>query len=162
MKQQLRSVTKKSTLRRLSFRSKSGQKELSWSVKRNKLNKAIYEHKENKTIECTKKLELDVGHRSSLNPKLSLILHPYGLESDKRRYVSLEVRIDMSKKAPKLSSGAKVRFSVSATDVGENKQLFECTVEKDVLLREFYINKFISHEALRDSRSETIEIKAYV
>ena len=143
-------------------RSKRLVRDLSWSVKRNKLNKAIYEHKENKTIECTKKLELDVGHGSSLNPKLSVILHPYGLEGDKRRYVTLEVHIDVSKKAPKLSSAAKVRFSVSATDNDEKQQLKDVTVDKDVLLREFYIHEFISHEALRESRSETIAIKAYV
>ena len=142
-------------------RSKRLARDLSWTVKRNKLNKAIYEHKENKTIECTKKLELDVGHGSG-NPKLSVILHPYGLEGDKRRHVTLEVHIDVSKKAPKLSSGAMIRFSVSASDTGENRQLIEVSVEKDVLLREFYVYEFISHEALKESRSETIEIKAYV
>ena len=119
---------------------------ISWSVKREKLNKAIYEHKENKTVECTEKLELDVGHGGNLNPKLTLILHPNGLEGDKGRHVTLEVHIDVSKKAPKHCSTAKVRFSVSAIDAK--------TVDKDVLLREFYIHEFISHEAQAEDIQE--------
>lgn len=153
---------RKSWLGKRGVRSKSHQRGLLWSVKRNELNKAIYKHKEKKMVECPKKLELDVGHGSSHNPKISLALHPYGLERDKQRYVTLEVRIDVSKKAPKLSSSAKVRFSVSAADGDENKQLNECVVEKDILLREFYVHEFISHEALRESRSKVIEIKALI
>lgn len=133
-----------------------------WSVKRNLLNKTIYQHKENKTVECTKRLELDVGHGHNFNPRFSLILHPYGLEGDNNLNVTLEVYIEVPKKAPKMSSKANVKFTVSVTDVAESRILFQDIMVKSILLREFYVYEFITHKALKDSKSETIDIKAQV
>ena len=111
-------------------------------------------------IEWKKKIEVDVGNGSSFNPKLTFILHPYGLEEDKQKYVTLEVQIDVPKKAPKLKKGTcvKLALAISESQTEGEKILKEHALQESLNLRVFYQHKFVSHRALRESKSDLIHI----
>lgn len=128
-----------------------------WLVKRDQLNKIICRHQESETISCKKKIEVDVGN-DMYNPQLTLILRPYGLEEDVRRYVTLEVLIDVPKRAPKLKASTNVKLVLTISKIqSEDKTI---TITENLDLRVFYRKKFLSHKLLRESRSDTVEITA--
>ena len=139
-------------------RSSSGDRQtLTWSVKRDHLNKPIFRHQDSCTIEWKKKVEVDVGSGNIYNPKLIFILHPYGLEEDRQKYVTLEVRIDVPKKAPKLKEATCVKLTLTVSETG-GRTLKEHELTKNLNLRVFYQHKFVSHRILRESHSDFIDI----
>lgn len=125
-------------------------------MKRDRLNKIIFRHQENRTVDCKTKIEVDVGNGSIFNPKLSLILHPYGIEEDRGRYATLEVGIGVQKKAPKLKASTNVKISLIISKIQSEEINFVRIESLD--LRVFYIKHFLSHQVLRESKSETVEI----
>ena len=139
-------------------RSSSGDRQsLTWSVKRDHLNKPIFRHQGSCTIEWKRKVEVDVGNGSIYNPKLIFILHPYGLEEDRQKYVTLEIRIDVPKKAPKLKEATCVKLTLTVSETG-GKTLKEHELTKNLNLRVFYQHKFVSHKAIRESHGDFIDI----
>ena len=131
-----------------------------WVLKRNKLNEAIYRHKENKRITCPTKLELDTGCGGA-NPRLVFHLVPYGLETDSGKNATLEIEIEVPKKCPRMHSATKVKVSVSVREVKEEKFLARHDdVEKSMNMRQFLIPQFVTHGKLKDSRCDQIEIHA--
>ena len=134
-------------------------KEIEWPIKRNKLNRIIYEQSD-KSLTCPYKLELDGGLGVS-NPKLTLYVHPYGCEDDCNVSVTLEVGIEISsrpKKAQRLDSRAEVEVRVRADD-RERKVTFGNRVAREsVRLNYFFIKGFLSHQELKQSHSEHIVI----
>ncbi len=129
-----------------------------WLVKRDQLNKIICRHQENKIIHCKRKIEVDVGNGSTFNPQLTLVLRPYGVEEDIQKYVTLEVHINVPKKAPKLKAATNVKLILTVSRLQSEDDTIIITENLD--LRVFYKKKFISHKVLRESRSETVEITA--
>ena len=130
---------------------------LTWKVKRDHLNKPIFRHQESSTIEWKKKVEVDVGNGNIYNPKLVFILHPYGLERDRQKCVTLEVRIDVPKKAPKLKEATFVKLTLTVSET-EGEILKDHNLKKNLNLRVFYQDRFVSHLALRESHSDFIDI----
>ena len=140
------------------FRSKSLL--LSWKLKCDNLNDHIYKRKlKCKPITCPNKLELDFGCGKA-NPKLSLRLHPYGLESDTGRNTSLEVEIIVPNKCKRLPVSATVRLYVSVWSTEKGEALNSCKTEKFMSLRVFHIPAFITHEDLKHSTSKWVEVQA--
>ena len=147
----------------VTFRHKHSKELIQWIIKRHKLNKAIYQHKETNTIECKKKIEVDIGLDSSLNPRLTLILHPYGLEADKEQNATLVVHIKASKKAPILKDSTVVKLLLNVKEGDANQELLnEASCKINLNSRVYAWFGVISHEALRKSRSETILIEVKV
>ena len=68
----------------------------------------------------------------------------------------------MPKKCPRLPANAQLKLTVLAIDVRESKRPLreERLVERDINLRNFLVPGFISHEDLKNSRSDYIEIYA--
>ncbi len=130
---------------------------IQWLVKRDQLNKIICRHQENETIPCKKKIEVDVGN-GMFNPQLTLVLWPYGLEEDVLRYTSLEVHIDVPKKAPKLKESTNVQLVLIISRIRSKDK--KVIILENLDLRVFYRKKFISHKDLRESRSDFVEIIA--
>ena len=146
-------------------RSKASKHIHEWSIKRNKLNKVIYEHKESKFFQCPDKLELDVqsDSGSNLKLKLTLALYPYGLEQDRNQNVTLRVDIDVPRKSPKLNDNAKVKLTVAvqvSLIAGEYFSKEFCK-EISTFTREYYIYGIIPHETLKESKSDSLKITAY-
>lgn len=142
----------------LSLRSAIRSHEMRWQVKRNDLNKVIYKHKTQKCFTGPDKLELE-AQAGKANPKLVFKLYPYGLEGDFGKNATLDVEIDMPKKCRRLPSTAKAKLRISAWDCQEGKTLCcRDNIEIPMNHRQFPIPAFISHEALKLSHSELIEI----
>lgn len=142
-------------------RKQSRDSVLRWQIKRNLLNKAIYKHKENKCYTCSEKLELDAGHGGKANPRLIFKLYPYGLDRDRKTNVTLHVEIDVPRKCPRLADSTQLRLSVVAYDLNESRKLGEeQVVEKQANLRDFLLHSFITHDSLKNSHSDHIEIQA--
>ncbi len=131
-------------------------KEIEWPVKRNKLNKIIYEQKD-KHLTCPYRLELDGGLKGS-NPKLTLHIHPYGQEGDRNCNITLEVGIEIPTQpnTQRLDSHAEVEVNVKAEDA-ERKVVFgRRTVRESIRLNYFYLKGFVSHQELKQSHSNQI------
>ena len=113
----------RSAKRKHPFSRSKPQDDLKWHVKRNTLNKAIYDHKERKCITCKKKLELyaDCG---GANPRLAFHLIPYGLEDDAGKSATLEIEVEISRKTRmSMHSSTKIRLSVSVQEMKEGNLL---------------------------------------
>ncbi len=132
-----------------------------WQLKRNVLNKAIYKHKASKHFTCPEKLEVGAGSGGKANPRLIFKLYPYGLEDDTNTNPTLQVEIEVPKKCPRLSDSTSIRLTVTAYDVRESTELSgERVVTKPANLRDFLIPAFITHDDLKNSHSDHIEIRA--
>lgn len=134
-------------------------KEIEWQIKRNKLNRIIYEQSD-KFLTCPYKLELDGGLGAS-NPKLTLYVHPYGCEDDCNISITLEVGIEISarpKKAQRLDSRAEVEVRVRVEDRERNVTFGNRVVRESVRLNYFFIKGFLSHQELKQSHSEHVVI----
>ena len=129
-------------------------------LKRNKLNEAIYKHKQNKRITCPNKLELDAGCGGA-NPRLVFHLVPCGLENDSGKNATLEIEIEVPKRCTRFHSETKVKISISVRELKEDKLLAKHGgVEKSMSLRQFLIPRFVTHGDLKDSHCDQIEIRA--
>ena len=133
------------------------QDTLTWVLKRYPLCKATLKQKEKPQVECSSKLEL-VNPQGS-NPKLAFFLHPYGIEEDENKNVTLVVAIEVSKKI-QLHSSAEVHLTMSAKAQGTGDYFFKQRVEKQsMLLRKFYVKAFLEHESLKQSHCKSIDIE---
>ena len=149
---------------KLHLRSKSQTKlikpnELVWPIKRDKLNKYIYESKyTKKSLQCKHKLELESGIRNGPIPKLKLELHPYGLEEDRNENVTITVHIERPKHC-KLHSSTEVRITLSTRDAVSGEQIGEpCTKREPIRSSYFLVKKFVSHESIKRSRCDFVEV----
>lgn len=131
-------------------------KEIEWQIKRSKLNKIIYEQSD-KFLTCPYKLELEGGSGVS-NPKITLYVHPYGIEDDCNVNVTLEVGIEVPTRprAQRPDSRAQVEVSVRAEDRDAKVVLGKNLVKESVRLKYFLIKCFIDHQELKSSHSEHI------
>ena len=128
-------------------------------IKRSKVNKVVYEQTD-KFLTCPYRLELDGGLGSS-NPKLTLYVHPYGLEEDSNESVTCEVRIEMPSRpcVQRLHSQAEVEVNIKA-ETKEKKEVLgrQRVVRESVRLNYFFVKGFISHQSLKQSHSDYIII----
>ena len=133
---------------------------MQWFIKRNDLNKAIYEHKTDKFFTSPHKLDVDVGGKA--NPKFIFHIYPYGLEEDYGHNATLEVEIcfPKSKKCPRLPTTVNVYLSVGVWDYDMGDCISSCEAEVSMNLRRYTIHRFITHASLKESHSDFIEIQA--
>ena len=135
---------------------------LKWHVKRSPLNKAIYDHKEQKRITCKKKLELD-AECGGANPRLVFHLIPYGLEDDAGKCATLEIEVEISRKTRStMHSATKIRLSVFVQEMKEDGKVLarHDNIEQSIDVSRFFISQFLTHECLKHSRCDQIEIQA--
>ena len=132
-----------------------------WDLKRNKLNKKIYKHKEKERITCKKKLELD-AECGGANPRLVFHLIPYGLEDDAGKSATLEIEVEISRKTRmSMHSSTKIRLSVCVQEMKEGNLLAKHeNIEQSIDVSRFFIPQFLTHECLKHSRCDQIEIRA--
>ena len=152
----------RSAKRKLPFSRSKPQDILKWHVKRSTLNKAIYDHKEQKRITCKKKLELDAGCGGA-NPRLVFHLVPYGLEDDAGKSATLEIEVEIPRKTRStMHSATKIRLSVFVQEIKEdgNSLARHKNIEKSIDVSRFFISHFLTHECLKHSRCDQIEIHA--
>ena len=144
------------------FSRSKPQDVLKWHVKRSTLNKAIYDHKKQKRITCKKKLELDAG-RGRANPQLVFHLIPYGLEDDAGKNATLEIEVEISGKTRmSMHSSTKIRLSVCVQEMKEDGKVLakHDNIEQSIDVSRFFISQFLTHECLKQSRCDQIEIQA--
>ena len=135
---------------------------LKWHVKRSTLNKAIYDHKKEKSITCKKKLELDAGCGGA-NPQLVFHLIPYGIEGDAGKSTTLEIKVEVSRKTRMhMHSATKIKLAVSAQEVKAEEKILvnHDNIEQSIDVSRFFVLQFLTHECLKDSHCEQIEIQA--
>ena len=133
------------------------RKEIEWHIKRSKLNKVIYEQTD-KYMTCPFKMELDSGSGGS-HPKLILYVHPYGVEEDSNKNVTLEVAIEVAArpKIQRLHSSAEVEVRVRAEDKDKKEVFGKCrTVRESMRFKYFFIKGFIGHHELKQSHSDYV------
>ena len=136
----------------------SSKSRISWPVKRDKLNEAIYRHKKGKLMKCPDELELDDGSKHS--PKLTLYLHPFGYEEDAGINLTLSVEMTASVKS-NLPSSAHVQIEVAVVDPVTGEDLIPPVAKvKSADHRIFRFKQFLTHSALKDLKCEQIEIRA--
>ena len=151
----------RSAKRKHPFSRSKPQNDLKWHVKRSTLNKAIYDHKEQKCITCKKKLELD-AECGGANPRLVFHLIPYGLEDDAGKSATLEIEVEISRKTRmSMHSSTKIRLSVCVQEMKEGNLLAKHeNIEQSIDVSRFFIPQFLTHECLKHSRCDQIEIQA--
>ena len=135
---------------------------MGFKAKRNKLNKKIYKHKEKERITCKKKLELD-AECGGANPRLVFHLVPYGLEDDAGKSVTLEIEVEISRKTRmSMHSSTKIRLSVFVQEMKEDEKFLARheNIEQSIDMSRFFISQFLTHECLKLSRCDQIEIQA--
>ena len=99
-----------------------------------------------------------------LNPKLTLILHPCGLERDiEAEYVTLVIHVSAPKKAPPLEESASVVLLIKVVEGDGDCELLNDTA-CEVNLNSCVVQKFsiISHEILKKSMSEVMNFEAKI
>ena len=137
-------------------------KELVWTEKIEHVWKYIFLKKfQERAITCPAKLEVD--GKGFPNPKLSLRLYPYGIEDDQNKQVTLEVEIELQKKA-RLPSSTKLALTVN---IESNQRTHHShAVQEDARLTFFYIKGIISHSLLKslqvDSEHITLRVQAEI
>ena len=140
------------------LRNRSDSKSnISWSVKRDKLNEAIYKPRKNKHFKCPDELELENGGKHPA--KLSLFLHPYGYEEDAGRNLTLSVEMAASVKS-NIPSSARVHVEVTASESTRGTRIAEAVLENSADCRILRHKGFLSHEQLKVLECEHIEIAA--
>ena len=134
---------------------------LVWPVKRDKLNKCIYKHK-TKLLTCKVNLELVSDHDSGPIPKLSLQLHPYGIEEDANKCVTAKVSIELPKKCH-LHSETRIEFQISARedDTSSGSEIGQVQIRKEQITQNFfYVKKLITHQDLKNSQCNYVQVCA--
>ena len=130
---------------------------MTWSVKRRKLNEAIYEHRKTKLFKCPQELELENGGKHS--PRLTVYLHPYGYEEDAQKNLTLSVKLEASAKCL-ISSSAVIRMEISASESTGGRNLKHAVLECPVDSRIARYKAFLSHKELRELECDRIEFTA--
>ena len=130
---------------------------VTWSLKRSKLNKVIYEHQREKLIKCPQKLELESAGKHP--PKITLYVHPYGYENDANHYLTIRVTLDISIES-NIRSSAIIRVSVRACNSATGKTLKEGYTDCSVNQRFGECMSFLSHKQLKDLECDSIEFTA--
>ena len=164
-------ISHHSKSKRISFLGKPRAKQVEpnkviWPIKREKLNKYIYKHT-NKLLTCKSRLELIPPNdkiRGPL-PKLCLQLHPYGTEEDGNRCVTAKVMIENPKNKCQLHSDTMIEFVISARedDAHSGAEIGRIrTKQKLVTQSHFYVKGIITHESLKKSSSDYVQIEATV
>lgn len=146
--------SRKRLLKKLTGGRSNPSSSVSWSVRRKKINEAIYEHQKDKLIKCPKKLELENGGKHP--PKLTLYLHPYGYEGDAQQNLTLAIILDVSVRC-NLPSSAVVYMTVTAKETTGGRQLNTAIVDCPVNARITRYQSFLSHKELRELECEGID-----
>jgi hypothetical protein len=137
------------------FRARSSSV-IVWSVKRDKLNEAIYKHHKEKLFKCPRELELDNGGKRP--PRLTLYLHPYGYEEDAQQNLTLSVTLDISVKCH-IPSSAVIHIDISASESSVGSKLRKVNLECPVDTRIARCKSFLSHKELRELECDNIDIE---
>ena len=130
---------------------------MSWSVKRDKLNEAIYKPYKEKHFKCPYNLELE--NAGKYPPRLTLYLHPYGFEEDAGKNLTLSAELTASVKS-KMSSSATILINVTASESSERTKLREVTLNCPANCRIVWEKAFLSHDELKQLECEFIEFHA--
>ena len=138
------------------FRNRSSSL-ISWSVKRDKLNEAIYRHCREKLLKCPYELELENGGKHA--PRLTLYLHPYGYESDAGNSLTLLVTLEASVKS-NIPSSALILIDISVNESSERKPLNKIVLKCSGDFRITRHMSFLSHQWLKELECDSIEFQA--
>lgn len=130
---------------------------ITWSVKRSKLNKVIYEHQKEKLFKFPRQLELENGGKHP--PKITLYLHPYGFEKDARHNLTLTITLDISVKCH-IPTSATIVVEVVASDSSTGAKLKSDSIKCPANCRFARCMSFLSHKQLKDLECESIEFTA--
>ena len=130
------------------------------------MNKYIYK-KKTKLLTCKLSLDVTSDHSGSLCgpcPRVSIQLHPYGAEEDSNKCVSMKVSIELPKKC-QLHSETEIEFQVSARELQKDASILSEAVlgplqrRRELITRNFfYVKGFITHEALKNSNCDFVEV----
>ena len=133
--------------------------ELVWLIKRDKLNKYIYEPKyANKPLQCKHKLELESGTGIGSCPKLKFDLHPYGLEEDQNEYVTIKVHVELPKHC-NLHSSTEIQITLNIFDCESGDQIRQPYVKYESIRSSYFlIKEFVHHDLIKRSRCDFIEV----
>ena len=133
---------------------------LEWPIKRDKLNKYIYKQK-TKLLKCKAHLEVTPDQGSGPQPKIFIQLHPYGAEEDSNKCISVKASIELPRKC-QLHSETEIEFEISARELqtqASGAEIGPLKRKHEQITRNFfYIKGFITHEALKNSQCDYIQI----
>ena len=130
-----------------------------YKVKRKDMVKSIYKHSYTKlkSISCPFQLEPDAGLK--YNPKLNLIVYPYGLLEDEGKNVSLQGNIVPHKKRPPMSPSLQIKFTVTPLD-DQGKDLTECSTQQSLNKNMFFVFNLLTHDQLiKELQGEYVELQ---
>ena len=121
--------------------------------------KSIYKHSYTKlkSISCLFQLEPDAGLKH--NPKLNLIVYPYGLFEDKGKNVSFQVNIVPHKKRPPISPSLQIKFTVTPLD-DQGKDLRERSTQQSLNTSMFLVFNLLTYDQLiNELQGEYVELQ---
>ena len=137
--------------------SSSSNCHISWTLKRDKLNEAIYKPRKDKLFKCPSDLELENAGKHS--PRLTLYLHPYGYEEDAGKNLTLSVELSASVKS-NIPSSAKIRIEIKASETARGTLLRELILERSANCRIIRSRAFLTHALLKVLECDGIDIQA--
>ena len=134
--------------------------ELVWPIKRDKLNKYIYESKyAKKPLQCKHKLELESGTGTRFCPKLKFELYPFGLEEDQNEYITIKVYVEQPKHCT-LHSSTVIQITLNIFDCDSGDQIRQAFVFYESIRSSYFlIKQFVHHDLIKKSRCEFIEVQ---
>lgn len=140
------------------FRNRSSSKSsISWSVKRDKLNEAIYKPRKEKFFKCPQVLELENGGKHA--PTLTLYLHPYGYEEDAGTNLTLVIELSASVKS-NIPSLANIQIEVTASESKDGEMLNDVALKCSADCRILRYKEFLSHHQLKNLECDSIDLQA--
>ena len=140
------------------FRNRSSSKSsILWSVKREKLNEAIYKPRKEKLFKCPHILELENAGKYA--PRLTFYLHPYGYEEDAGTNLTLVIELSASVKS-NIPSSANIHIEVMACESKEGLKLNEVVLECSANCRILRNKEFLSHDQLKKLECDSIDLQA--
>ena len=133
--------------------------ELVWPIKRDKLNKYIYESKyAKKPLQCKHKLELESGTGTGSCPKLKFELYPFGLEEDGNEYVTIKVHVEQPKHC-QLHSSTEIQMTLNIFDCESGDQIGEPYVMYESIRSSYFlIKRFVHHDLIKKCRCDFVEV----
>lgn len=130
---------------------------------RDKLNRAIYSHKENST-RLPSPIDLDLASLGfKCRTKFHFILHPYGVDIDRGKNTTLEVKVHLpSHLVGHDLDNTRIVLHTSVHDQDAQETINDMTIDGVLNQHKMLIFGFLPHLALKESHSRQITMRGQI
>lgn len=131
-------------------------------MKRERLLKSLSKSSERKphSISCGQKIDIELGHGKN-NPKLSIVLYPFGLFENEGKSASLQIKISYPEKCPPLPPSIQLQLKLIVYSSHKREVLREATIRECINLHSMYIHHLFNCSISLEAIGEYILIEIF-